>query len=131
MTAVAVRPRRWQWPAELATARRARQATRRALAAWQLERLADDAALVVSELVANACLHGGGPVTVVLRLAPDGVQGEVGDALPSWPVRAILPPRHGLRIVLSLAKRDSVRVEPRPGGGKVVRFELQARSRGE
>lgn len=123
MTAVAARPRRWRWPAELATARRARQATRRALAAWHLEQLSFDAALIVSELVANACVHGGGPVTVVLRRRPDGVSGEVGDSLPAWPVRAVLPPRHGLRIVLSLAG-GRLEVRPRLGGGKVVCFDL-------
>lgn len=124
MTAVTARPRRWQWPAEGATARRARRATARALAAWHLEQLSDDARLVVSELVANACLHGGGPVTVVLRRVPGGIRGEVGDALPSWPVRAILPPRHGLRIALKLTG-GHMEVRPRPGGGKIVCFTLE------
>lgn len=123
MTAITARPRRWQWPAEAATASRARQATRRALTAWQLEQIAADAVLVVSELVANACLHGGGPVTVTLRRTPTGLSGEIGDALPAWPVRAILPPRHGLRIVLKLCG-GHLEVRPGRGGGKRVCFDL-------
>jgi len=122
MTAAMARPRRWRWPAELATARRARHATTRALTAWELEHLADVAALIVSELVTNACLYGGGPVTVTLRRTKDGVRGEVGDALPSWPLRGVYPARHGLRIVLKLAR--SVWIAPRPGGGKQVCFDL-------
>jgi Histidine kinase-like ATPase domain len=124
VSAIARRPaaRRWRWPAEPATARRARRATGRALAAWHLERLADDATLIISELVANACRHGGGPVTVTLRRTPGGIRGEVGDALPAWPLRAVLPPRHGLRIVLALARK--VEIMPRRGGGKCVCFDL-------
>ena len=124
MTAITARPRRWRWPADTTTAGRARQATRRALTAWHLERITYDVVTVVSELVANASLHGGGPVTVVLRRTEDGITGEVGDALPAWPVRAILPPRHGLRIVLALCG-GHVEVRPRRGGGKCVCFTLE------
>lgn len=123
VTAVTARPRRWQWPAETATASRARRATRRALDAWQLEQLRYDAALVVSELVANACLHGGGPVTVVLRRTQKGISGEVGDALPSWPAEAPLSERHGLRIVLELVGGHLL-IKLRPGGGKLACFDL-------
>jgi Histidine kinase-like ATPase domain len=127
MTTVVTRPRYWRWPAEPGTARRARRAAERTLAAWQLERLADDLDLILSELVTNAYRYGGGPVTVVLRRTPSGVRGEVGDSLAVWPLRAELPRRHGLRIVLSLSR--AVWVSPRPGGGKRVCFDLDDRAR--
>jgi WhiB family redox-sensing transcriptional regulator len=46
----------------------ARGAVRRALAEWGLAELSDDAALAVSELAANAYVHGSGPVELHLAL---------------------------------------------------------------
>jgi signal transduction histidine kinase len=55
---------------------RSRAFTRQALDD-HLGAVADDAALVVTELVTNALLHGGPPVRLRLRDVPDGVRLEV------------------------------------------------------
>ncbi|WP_414504685.1 ATP-binding protein [Streptomyces sp. NEAU-L66] len=76
-------PRR---PESVATARRL---VRTALAAWGLEELADDGALVVSELVTNAVQHARSEVIrlVVSRPGPATVRIGVVD-------KSKAPPRH-------------------------------------
>lgn len=122
MTTITARPRRWQWPAETTTPRKARRATRRLLAKWQLDGLADDAVLLVSELVANACLYGGSPITLTLRPTAHGIRAEIGDPDPVMPL-IIPPPERGLGIVLALAR--AVWVTRRRDGGKLVCFMLE------
>jgi serine phosphatase RsbU (regulator of sigma subunit)/anti-sigma regulatory factor (Ser/Thr protein kinase) len=52
-------------------------------AAWELPtRLQDDAQVVVSELVSNACTHVGGAVRLRLQHRPGGLRIEVRDASP-------------------------------------------------
>lgn len=79
------RSRRWSLPSDPASIARARQALLRTVQAWGLGNVAN-AELVVSELVANAVLHGWG--TIVLRLfdTGDGLRIEVEDANPAPPV---------------------------------------------
>jgi anti-sigma regulatory factor (Ser/Thr protein kinase) len=81
----------------------------------------EDVALVVSELVTNAILHGLGNVTLDVVVENGGVRIEVGDADP-----ALGRPRaaaangesgRGLLIVARVAARWGVR---RDGPGKVV-----------
>jgi Histidine kinase-like ATPase domain len=48
-------------------ARRARTFTRQALASWGLAELADDAEVVVGELLANAVRHAAGPLSHAVR----------------------------------------------------------------
>ncbi|GAA1243217.1 ATP-binding protein [Kitasatospora nipponensis] len=77
---------------------------------------ADDVLLVVSELVANACLHAGGPTELSLHhlyRPREAVRVEVADLSPRLPVPRLAgraaqlgqPGGHGLRIVAVVARR--------------------------
>ncbi|MEU8495385.1 ATP-binding protein [Streptomyces lavendulae] len=116
---------------------RSREFTRRALTAWQwlpaegeaVREAAEDVLLLVSEVVANACLHGGGPGALVLDRTDERLRIEVtdtnpappdpgGHGLPSDPAR---PGGHGLLIVERLARAWG----SRPGAlGKCVWLEV-------
>jgi anti-sigma regulatory factor (Ser/Thr protein kinase) len=61
------------------SAGRARRWAEAHLTAWHLDALVDDALLVLSELIANAGLHGRGQIVVALALLPDGLRIEVCD----------------------------------------------------
>jgi serine phosphatase RsbU (regulator of sigma subunit)/anti-sigma regulatory factor (Ser/Thr protein kinase) len=87
--------------------------------------LADDAALVMSELVTNAVLHGGGCTGVEVLPAGEGLRIEVRDASRVPPVLsqasdASLTGR-GLRLVSRLAAGWGAHAE---NGGKVVWAEI-------
>lgn len=87
---------------------------------------AEDVLLLVSELVANARLHGGGPLSLVLLQIGDGLRIEVTDRSSVLPVRRrnthpARPGGHGLLIVDRLARRWGA--EPRDGG-KCVWLEV-------
>ena len=114
-----VRSRRWQLPSEPASIARARHAVLRTSHAWELGDAAN-AELVVSELVANAVLHGWGRVTLRLHDTGDGLRIEVEDSNPTPPVATEGHPGRiggfGMRIVERLADWGW-----RPSrGGKVV-----------
>ncbi|WP_456823520.1 SpoIIE family protein phosphatase [Cellulomonas sp. P5_E12] len=79
------RRRRWSLPSEAASIGRARHAVVRTCQAWGLEDSAS-AELVVSELVANAVLHGFGHVSLQLYDTGDGLRIEVEDGNPAPPV---------------------------------------------
>ncbi|WP_082570943.1 SpoIIE family protein phosphatase [Cellulomonas sp. Root485] len=79
------RRRRWSLPSEAASIGRARHAVVRTCQAWGIEDVAN-AELVVSELVANAVLHGFGHVSLQLYDTGDGLRIEVEDANPAPPV---------------------------------------------
>ncbi|WP_329376531.1 ATP-binding protein [Streptomyces sp. NBC_01351] len=109
---------------------RCRDFTKRALTDWEwlpapdpdAEADAEDVLLLVSELVANARLHGGGPSSLLLRRTGDGLRVEVTDRSPTLPVlQSHSPPArpggHGLRIVDRLARRWGA--EPLDGGKRV------------
>jgi hypothetical protein len=85
--------------------------------------LADDAALVVTELAANAVVHARSGFTVDLAAGPDTLRIAVRDASP-LPPGAGLPagPLHGLGAVDTLASRWGV--EPLGPSGKSVWVEL-------
>ncbi|HEX2119772.1 MAG TPA: ATP-binding protein, partial [Acidimicrobiales bacterium] len=96
-----------------------------------LAELADDAALVVSELVTNALLHGGGCAGVATVPIDSGIRIEVRD-------RSSLPPMlgrpseesltgRGLRLVANVSARWGADTEP--GGGKVVWAEITTEAR--
>ncbi|MEU3725105.1 ATP-binding protein [Streptomyces sp. NPDC031705] len=114
---------------------RSRDFTRRALTAWhwlpaedQAARdAAEDVMLLVSEVVANACLHGGGPGALVLDCTEGRLRIEVTDsnpAAPALPARGKDPAKpggHGLMIVDRLARAWG----SRPGViGKCVWLEV-------
>lgn len=101
-------------------------------AGWDGE-VADVAELLVSELVTNALVHGGGGASLAVTVAPGGVRVEVADDLPDElqpvvrPTSASATGGRGLALVEALATAWGVRRAP---GGKVVWFHLSARPDG-
>ncbi|WP_428935786.1 SpoIIE family protein phosphatase [Streptomyces sp. ACT015] len=115
----------WRLDPDPAEVRRARAAVRERLVGWGLERLADPAVLMVSELVTNAVRHSRrGPVTLRL-VRGDTLLCEVDDdesELPS--LRAAGPTDEagrGLQVVSVLAREWGT---SRTATGKTVSFEL-------
>ncbi|MFC4554539.1 SpoIIE family protein phosphatase [Georgenia faecalis] len=116
---VSPRQRRWQMPVDPQTISRSRHALLRACQAWGIEDTAA-AELVVSELVANAVMHGWGRVDLRLEDTGDGLRIEVEDGNPAPPVTR---ERHsgrvggfGLHIIDRLADWGW---RPTPGGKAV------------
>lgn len=113
-------------PAQVGAARRFVSAT---LQAWGCPAFVDLAALLTSELVANAIIHAGTDCHVVVRRLPDRIRIEVGDQDPRLPVRkhysVSATTGRGLALVedLSLAWGSD-----RTGAGKQVWFELDEAS---
>ncbi|AEW94435.1 MULTISPECIES: ATP-binding protein [Streptomycetaceae] len=114
----------------------ARDFTRQALHDWgwlpatsaDRRASAEDILLVVSELVTNACLHGGGPQELRLHGAPkllrlEVTDGGTGDPAPRTPHRAGRPGGHGMFIVQRLCLDWGVRRAERMPG-KTVWAEL-------
>lgn len=105
--------------------------TRQALAGWHLltpppraPHLADDALLVVGELLANACRHGFGPRELRLEQHPGYLHIAVSDYSPVLPVRRKtgpdMPGGHGMDIVDRLTTWGAVA----DGEGKTVWADL-------
>lgn len=118
----------WSFPADPGAVRSARAAVRDQLRGWDLDCLADLAALLVSELVTNSLRHATGPIGVRL-VRPDAVGGtlrvEVSDPLPDPPRERVARPEdeggRGLQLLAGSARRWGTR----PGArGKTVWFEL-------
>jgi hypothetical protein len=85
--------------------------------------LADDAALVVTELAANAVVHARTGFTVDLAAGPDVLRISVRDASPLPPSTGLrAAPLHGLGAVDALACRWGV--EALGHSGKMVWVEL-------
>jgi anti-sigma regulatory factor (Ser/Thr protein kinase) len=95
---------------------RAREFTRHALADWRwraedasADEAVGDVLLVVSELVANAASHGGGPTEIAVVLHGGRLTVSVADSEPrppaTRPAEPSLPGGHGLHVIelLSLA----------------------------
>ncbi len=105
--AEAPRQRRWELPSDPASVGKARHATMRACAVWGVPQ-ADLAEVVVSELVANAVLHGWGVVQLRLYDTASGLRIEVEDSNPEPP--RLVPHRplgeggHGLHVVSEVAR---------------------------
>ncbi|MGH3522118.1 MAG: ATP-binding protein, partial [Mycobacterium sp.] len=105
---------------------------RRHVYSWFLDRygpqLADDAALVSAELLANAHQHGMPPVVVHLESRGRRALLEVSDASPRWPL--VVPAStanmtgRGFALVDALSVNWGVRAEH--AGGKTVWCELSA-----
>ena len=118
----------WELPADLRAPGQARALTRTELASWRLAdpEDVDDVVLMVDELVANAVVHGKGPIR--LRLLLDGLllRGEISDDSPLEPPP---PPRdersfdaedgRGLFLVAMLAADSGCRNDV---AGKTVWF---------
>ncbi|MFJ6793512.1 ATP-binding protein [Streptomyces sp. NPDC091268] len=118
---------------------RCRDFTRTALSEWQWlpargggsearTEAAEDVLLLVSEVVANACLHAGGPSALLLHRTGDGLRIEVTDRSPVPPAVRVpadpaRPGGHGMLIVQRLAREwGSQSVD----GGKCVWVEVDA-----
>ncbi len=115
------------WPPAAQSVSRARQLLIAHVEAWGLPQVADDAGLVVSELVTNAITHAHPPyghliATRFERLA-DGVRIEVHDAGDGTPEPRDAPAEEesgrGLGLVEALT-RGAWGVTDRDGPGKVV-----------
>lgn len=99
---------------------------RSTLRRWDASERADDAALVVDELVLNAAGHVGGELIVQLLPLDDGFRIEVADRDPDFRPHASAPTpeRYGLRIVDSVCDRWGVAPVVGEQSGKVVWAEF-------
>ncbi|MGP3929483.1 ATP-binding protein [Nonomuraea sp. KM88] len=99
----------WDLPATPETPGIARKLVREALAAWDLSGLADDLAVVVSEVVTNAVVHAKSAMTLSLHRQGGNVRGEVADHSPVWPTPLPAEPDEehgrGLAIVAAYTER--------------------------
>jgi len=126
---VADRRLRLALPPDVPTVRLARQATRDALAAWQLGHLEEAAVLLVSELVTNAVRHARDTGAIGLELAGTDtwLRVEIQDGDPHWRLRRSLADDdesgYGFVLVDFLADRWGIR---RISAGKAVWAELDA-----
>jgi anti-sigma regulatory factor (Ser/Thr protein kinase) len=113
-------------PPDTASIRVARQAI---LDMLELDPVAaEDVALLVSELAANAVLHGRTEFDVTASREDDVVRVDVTDRSPTPPAMKRYGPEaptgRGLRLVDLLADRWGVEAEV-PGPGKTVWFEIE------
>lgn len=98
------------------------------LAAWKLPHLADDVALIVSELAANAIVHAKTAFRVAISRAPSGVvRLAVEDASQSQPILRRAG-RHdyggrGIALVAEITREWGCYLSP---GGKTVWADVQA-----
>lgn len=122
----------WTFPAVLESTRAARHVVTAALEQGGSPHLADDAALVVTELATNAVVHAHSGFRVTLTLQQDVIRISVHDDQPFPAVGgtdavAVLSakPLHGLGAVAALATRWGA--EP-AGTGKHVWAELSRRA---
>jgi anti-sigma regulatory factor (Ser/Thr protein kinase) len=116
---------RADFPAEPASAGHARRFVDATLRTWSCDRLLDIATLLVSELVANAVLHAGTVIGVVVRLDGDRLRVEVHDRSVRAPARkhysSLATTGRGLLLVERMSAEWGVMVED---DGKNVWFEL-------
>ena len=128
--------RRLPLPAAHGAVARSRVFTADALLDWQWlpgadrdrQEVAQDVLLLVSELVANACVHTSGPTELTLSRTPERLRIEVRDRSRDLPVpysahRPGSPGGHGLLIVDRLSSRWGVELG---GHGKAVWVEVSA-----
>ena len=92
------------------------------LNAWGAGDLAADAALVVTELAANAIVHARSAFTVILSVHDDVLRISVRDAVPLDGAGLRAAPLHGLAVVDALASRWGV--ESLGNAGKTVWVDL-------
>jgi anti-sigma regulatory factor (Ser/Thr protein kinase) len=110
------------------SARTARAAVRRELAAWGAADLIEDCCLIVTELVTNAVRHGGGAIHLRLGMTGRWVYGEVSDEGERLPrVRSgDLDATGGRGLLIVDRVADEWGVARMPHGGKIVWFLLGA-----
>ena len=118
-------------PPDPTSARACRRFLLDTLEKWDADQFADEALLLLSELVTNAVLHAGTEIDVEVRLERDILRVEVRDGDPRIPsVRQyslLSGTGRGLALVAGTAKTWDA--EPLPAtGGKRVWFELESSS---
>ena len=115
------------FPPDPSSARACRRFLLDALDEWDADEFADDAVLLMSELVTNAVLHARTEIEVRLMLDADVLRVEVGDNDPRLPTvrrySVLSGTGRGLALVAGTAKQWDV--EPLPSG-KRIWFELEA-----
>ncbi|MET9440556.1 SpoIIE family protein phosphatase [Streptomyces sp. NPDC006610] len=115
----------WRLPLDVAEVRRARAAVREQLHAWGLARLADNAELMVGELVTNAVRHSHRRPVELRLVRGDTLLCEVDDDDHELPTLLSAGPGdlkgRGLRVVSTLAREWGAN---RTASGKSVWFEL-------
>lgn len=121
----------WTLPGDERAPGQARKLTTQALIGWGMDGLAEEARLIVSELVTNALLHGTPPITLALYRHGLLLRGEVADhgpTLPTMPQVALddLDAEHGRGLPIVAAYADRWGIDPAPTG-KTVWFILSAR----
>lgn len=117
----------WELSPDLRAPGRARELTRGELAAWDLADQADidEIVLMVDELVANAVVHGKGPIHLSLLLEGMLLRGEITDESFTQPPRARTEREtdaedgRGLMLVAALSADSGCRNEQH---GKTVWF---------
>jgi anti-sigma regulatory factor (Ser/Thr protein kinase) len=117
--------RRRTFPSAPASASEARRFVESVLAGPDQQSLLYPATLLVSELVANAILHTGTPIEVVIRTTGDQARIEVHDGNPQLPVRKHYSNMSGTGRGLMLVERMATDWgAERTPSGKVVWFEI-------
>jgi len=121
--------RRQTFPSVPISAGHARRFVAGALDEAGLGHFSYTAALLVSELVANAVLHSGTPFDVVVKAGADSVRVEVHDGTPELPVPKHYSAMSGTGRGLVMVEQMSARWgADRTASGKVVWFELDGRT---
>ncbi|MEV6155882.1 ATP-binding protein [Nonomuraea sp. NPDC052129] len=112
---------RWDLPADPEAVGVARQLVREALAGWGLSALAEDVAMVVSEVATNVVVHARSPMTLSLRRYGRSVRGEVADRSAGWPtpLPVGLDEEHGRGLAIVAAYADRWGVDSAPQGKTV------------
>jgi anti-sigma regulatory factor (Ser/Thr protein kinase) len=94
---------------------------------WKADQFADDAVLLLSELVTNAVLHAGTEIEIQVQLDGDVLRAEVRDGDPRLPAvrhySLLSGTGRGLALVAETARSWDVEALP---NGKRVWFELEA-----
>jgi anti-sigma regulatory factor (Ser/Thr protein kinase) len=121
--------RRQTFPATPASAAEARRFVESVMSTAHLDNLAYTATMLVSELVANAILHTGTPLEVVVCPEPDSVRIEVHDGSAQLPIRKHYSNMSGTgRGLLLVERMASEWGADRTTAGKVVWFQLDSTS---
>jgi anti-sigma regulatory factor (Ser/Thr protein kinase) len=114
-------------PPEPTSARACRRFLLSTLDEWDADQFADDAVLLLSELVTNAVLHAGTEIEVAIRLDGDILRVEVRDGDPRLPTvrqySLLSGTGRGLALVARTARSWDVEALP---SGKRVWCELEA-----
>lgn len=111
-------------PAVAQSAPRARQRLRELVGDWADEPTRDDAALLLTELVANGVFHARSSMRINLTLEHDLLRAEVRDASPFAPMQRDADEFGGRGVLILNSLASSWGVLGHPGEGKTVWFEL-------